>query len=72
MIGLQWKINEHNVKMDDLGVPLFQETTIYVELCRYIIIELADGSYRPSFNSGTPHCRIVVHHRNDVFFKSIF
>ena len=31
-----WVIREHPMKMDDLGVPLFQETTICV--CVYIYI----------------------------------
>ena len=29
MDGLQWKILEISMKMDDLGVPLFQETPIF-------------------------------------------
>ena len=35
-----WVIREHPMKMDDLGVPLFQETTICVCVYIYIYIHM--------------------------------
>ena len=32
-----WFILENSIKMDDLGVPLFLETSIYIDIYIYII-----------------------------------
>ena len=32
---------EHPIKMDDLGVPLFSETPIYLDLFKYFLFLVA-------------------------------
>ena len=46
-----WFIVEIPIKMDDLGVPLFSETSIYVcivYICRYVHINICTLGVAPS------------------------
>ena len=41
-----WFVRENAIKMDDLGVPLFQETTIYILIiCVHFRVSLFQGSW---------------------------
>ena len=64
-----WFIRENPNKLDDLGVPLFQETSTYQQIC---YLSCAYESYRISAKLGSMTVNDPQTHKPPGLFNSAF
>ena len=53
---------ENPIKMDDLGVPLFSETSMYMYIDIYIYLYIHAGTVRISYNERSFKSLIIDRH----------